>query len=211
MDKKSGRFMTAFAAWALMGSPVAKAGPDEAALIAQVKQLASQGQSPQTAAQVDQFVDQNQDVISAFLKGYMNYLKQLQGDTANDGSDAPAQPQKPPPDAGQGKAQAQAGSTAAGAGNTTGIGTGNPPGHDAGSAPRNSAGEPSNGLLTPPVQGSEGLRTSHLAGYPSLPDVDPVSSLHGLTAGQMEYAAEVERQMQERKQYLMQHPEGYTY
>ncbi len=201
MYSKLGIFTTALATAMLSGSSIAKASPDDAALLAQVKQLASQGQTPQTKAQVNQYVDQNQDVISAFLKGYMDYLKQLQG--ADDGSAAPAQPQQPPTGADPGKAQGQGGSATAGTGNAAGSAAGNAPG--------SGARQPSNALQTPSVQPSGGLRTSHLAGYPSLPDVDPVSSVDGLTAAQMAYAAEVQRQMQERKQYLMQHPEGYTY
>ncbi len=197
--------MTAFAAWALMGSPVAKAGPDEAALIAQVKQLASQGQSPQTAAQVDQFVDQNQDVISAFLKMYMNYLKQMQA-AGDDGTAPAAQPSQTPPASAQpAEVQKSGGGNAANGGDASNTASA------ANAASQSGSVQASGGLRISPVQASGELRTAHLAGYPSLPAVDPVSSVSGLTAAQMAYAARVQKDVEERKQYLMQHPEGYTY
>ena len=73
--------------------------------------------------------------------------------------------------------------------------------------------QPSDGLRTSSLQPSGGLRTGHLAGYPSLPDVDPISSVtkSTMTAAQAEYAAKVQKEDQERKDYLMAHPEGYTY
>jgi hypothetical protein len=41
--------------------------------------------------------------------------------------------------------------------------------------------------------------------------VDPVTSITHPTAAQLEYAAKVQKEMQARKAYLMEHPEGYTY
>jgi hypothetical protein len=200
MHNKSEIFRMVLAASVLAASPIAKAEPDDASLLAAVKQLASQGQTPRTAAQVNQFVDQNQDAINAVLKGYMNYLKQIQTTSANDESGPPPQPQTPP-----------AGAPAAN-GQNTGAGTASNSSNPTGGGALQSGGlQPSSGLRTSSVRASGGLRTSHLAGYPSLPDVDPTSSLSGLSAAQMQYAAEVQRQMQDRKQYLMQHPEGYTY
>jgi len=64
---------------------------------------------------------------------------------------------------------------------------------------------------TTDVQPSGPLKTGHLAGYPSLPAVDPASSVINPTAAQLDYAAKVQKEMQARKQYLMAHPEGYTY
>jgi len=176
----------------LAGQPMARAADDDAALLAQVKQLASQGQDAQTAAQVNQYVDQNQNVISAILSGYARYLKQLQAMTDDGGSGAPAatgQTATAPTPAVQQSSTAQQPS----------------------SALRTSDVQPSGAPRTSDVQPSGGLRTSHLAGYPSLPDIDPTSSVTTLTAAQMAYALKVQQENQARKQYLMQHPEGYTY
>ena len=203
----------AFAVLVLAGSPIAKGDPDDAALLAEVKQLAAQGQNAQTAAQVNQYVDQNQDAISAILK----YLKQLQTMSEDDG--AGGQPQGPPASGTGGRDRNTGASNGAGAGGTNAPGAGgtnaansaNGGAAEGSGGAQSGGGQASNGLRTSSVQASGGLRTSHLAGYPSLPDVDPTSSVTTLTAAQMEYAAQVQREMQERKQYLMQHPEGYTY
>lgn len=160
---------------------MAKAG-DETALLEQVKQLASQGQDAATAAQVNEYVDANKDAISAVLKGYVTYINQLQAMTADTGVSTAPQ---------AAAATATAPVQTAGAAVTTGA--------------------TSTALRTSSVQPSGGLRTAHLAGYPALPDVDPVSSITEPTAAQLEYAAKVQQEMQARKQYLMAHPEGYTY
>jgi hypothetical protein len=157
---------------------VAKAGPEDAALLQQVKQAASKGQSPQTAAQISQYVDSNQDVITAILKGYMDYLKQIQSMSADTGTGAGIQ------------AAPQASSTV---------------------QQQQGVLQPSTALQITGVQTSGSLQTSHLAGYPSLPNVDPVSSLTQPTAAQLAHGAQVQKEMQERKAYLMEHPEGYTY
>jgi hypothetical protein len=162
-----------------------------------VKQLASQGQDAQTTSKVNQYVDQNQDAITAILNGYVNYLKQIQAMTADDGSGTAAQPAAAPAGGGAGTPpNAASPNTANGAANGGG---------------QSSEVQPSAALGASSVQPSGELQTSHLAGYPSLPDVDPVSSVTAMTAAQMEYSARVQKDMMERKQYLMQHPEGYTY
>ena len=61
------------------------------------------------------------------------------------------------------------------------------------------------------VQASGGLQTAHLAGYPALPAAETVSTVTQPTAAQLDYAAKVQKEMQARKKYLMEHPEGYTY
>jgi hypothetical protein len=187
------KLAAALAACLLAAAPMARAGPDDDALLEQVKQLASKGQNAQTAAQVNQFVDQNQDAITAILKGYVNYLNQAQAMTADDGTGTPGKPQAAATsaNAANGPAPSDAGQSA-----STGAATGL---------------QPSTGLKITGLQPSGGLRTSHLAGYPALPDVEPVSSVTQPTAAQLEYAAKVQKQMQERKAYLMAHPEGYTY
>lgn len=201
--------MMPFAVCALAASPIARGGPDDAPLLTEVKQLASQGQNAQTTAQVNQFVDQNQGAISTILQGWVNYLKQIEKMAADPDLDPatqtqPAQPTQPTQPAQQ-IGRSRDGRNGEGSGRAdASIGTGSG-GFQA------SGAQPPNAQPNSSVQASGPLRTSHLAGYPSLPDVDPVSSIGGLTAAQMQYAAMVERQMQERKQYLMQHPEGYTY
>ena len=168
----------------LAGAPMAQAGPDEDALLQQVKQLASKGQDAQTAAQVSQYVDQNKDALATILKGYTDYLNQAQAMGAMDGSGTPATPQ-------------------------TASATGTSQNANGGAAA--SGQQISTGLQMSAVQGSGVLRMSHLAGYPALPDVDPVSSVLRPTAAQLEYAARVQKEMQARKRYLMEHPQGYTY
>jgi hypothetical protein len=156
-----------------LGTPMARGGagpaPDagDAALLEQVKQLASKGQNAQTAAQVSAYVDQNKDLINAILKGYADHLKEVQAVTADADAVAPAAP-----------------------------------GTAAVSGPRISTG-----LQITGVQPSGGLRVGHLAGYPALPDVDPLSAITQPSAAQLEYAARVQKEMQARKQYLMEHPE----
>ena len=72
--------------------------------------------------------------------------------------------------------------------------------------------QPSSGAQSAPelnsaeIQPSSGLVTAHLAGYPSLPDVDPISSVTHPTREQLAYAATVQREMQARKQFLMTQP-----
>lgn len=154
----------------LAAAPIAKADPDTTALLQQVKQIAAQGQDAQTTAQVNQYVDQNQDAISTILKGYTNYLKQVQV-MADDGTAA--------------SAATRSATSAAPQSSTT--------------------------LRISTVQPSGSLKTSHLAGYPALPDADPMSSITQPAADQLAYAAKVQKEVQARKQYLMDHPEGYTY
>jgi hypothetical protein len=159
---------------------------DDAALLGQVKQIASQGQDAQTAAQVIQYVDKNQNVITAILKLYVNYIKQIQSMAADNGGGTPAASGTSV--ASQGASSDQTADSAA------------PQDSNAASTVR-----------TSDLQPSTSLRTGHLAGYPALPPVDPVTSITHPTAAQLEYAAKVQKEMQARKAYLMEHPEGYTY
>ena len=64
----------------------------------------------------------------------------------------------------------------------------------------------SSGVQAGSVQPSSGLTTGHLAGYPSLPAVDPVSSVKKLSESQIEYAAKVRKENQDRKESLMAAP-----
>lgn len=175
----------------LAGASIAKAGPGDDALIDQVKQLASQGQDAQTTAQVNQYVDENRDAISAIIKEYANYLGQAQAMTANDETAMPGTSQTTPAGTVQ-KPETEAGTAAGNGRQTSGL-------------------QPAPVLQISGVQASGGLRTAHLQGYPALPDVEPVTSVTQPTAAQIEYAARVEKEMQARKKYLMEHPEGYTY
>jgi hypothetical protein len=200
-------------------APVANAGSEDAkesqdaqnaALLQQVKQLASKGQDAQTAGQVNQYVDQNHDVISAILKGYTDYFKQVQTAPTNDGAgliatgttptttpsasvDSPTTTQPVSADSPTTTQSASADSPTT----TTTTATVDP--------------LASTALQPSSVQASGGLQTSHLAGYPALPTVDPVTSINQPTAAQLEYAARMQKAMQARKAYLMAHPEGYTY
>jgi hypothetical protein len=160
-------------------------------LLEQVKQVASKGQNPQTAAQVSAYVDQNKDLINAILKGYAEHLKEVQAVTGD--ADAVAQ-------------AAPATSQVAPSPGTAGA-----PGTGSGGTAAESGGRISTGLQIPGVQPSGGLRMAHLAGYPALPDVDPVSAITQPSAAQLENAARMQKEMQARKRYLMEHPEGYTY
>jgi len=187
--------MAALAAGLVAMTPAAEAAaPDAESLLTQVKQMASQGQDPQTAAQVNQFVEEHQDVITAVLKMYLNYLKQIQ--TVENGNDA-AQGVQP--------AAAQGSATA------SGVSAVNPEADRGTQAAPAAQVQPSTGLRVSSIQPSGGLQTGHLAGYPSLPDVDPTSSVTRLTAEQVAYAAKVRQENLARKEYLMEHPEGYSY
>jgi hypothetical protein len=167
--------------------------------MAQLKQLASQGQDAQTAAQVDQYVDKNQDAISAILAGYVNYLKQVQAMAADDGTGPPPGPRPPQTSGTSTTAQSPPANTAP------------PNSAPPNGGPQTAALQPSTGLQTATVQPSGGLQTSHLAGYPALPAVDPVSTVTTLSAAQAAYALKVQKENEARKAYLMAHPAGYSY
>jgi hypothetical protein len=62
--------------------------------------------------------------------------------------------------------------------------------------------QPSSGLQTSSVQPSGGLQTGHLRGYPSLPDVDPTTSVKSLTPGQIDYVQKVNAENEARKKSL---------
>jgi hypothetical protein len=73
-------------------------------------------------------------------------------------------------------------------------------------------GQPRQSLQTTGLQ-TGGLQTSHLQevhldGYPSLPAVDPVSSVSAntLTPQQIAYKAAQDREQKERQQFYFQHP-----
>ncbi len=142
--------------------------------------MASKGQDAQTTAQVNQYVDSNQDVISAILKNYVDYLKQLQS-VADDG-EAP-----PPSQSSQTSHSSQTSQTTASTSQQT------------------TSTQSSTALQITGVQASGGLRTSHLAGYPALPDVDPTTTVTRPT----EYSIRVQKELQARKQSLMADPEAY--
>jgi len=194
--------LAAVAVCLLAAVRTASAGTDDDALLAQVKQLAAQGQNPQTAQQVNEYVDGNKDAINAILNGYAAYLKQLK--SVSDDNDAAASPVQGPP--------AQTSGSCAPAQNTTAPPAPQSNTPQAGMAQATAAQQsstdiqPSSGL-----QASSDLQTSHLAGYPALPAGDPVTSVKQLTADQLAYAARVRREDQARKDYLMAHPNGYTY
>ena len=178
------------AACILAVAPIAKAGPQEDALVDKVKQIATQGQDAQTAALVNQYVDQHHDLITAILKMYINYLSQLQATMAASGTTAPDSSQTAP----------------AGTQPITGDAAKPDTVLQTTNAQPAAASQPATGL-----QAADGLKTGHLAGYPSLPDMAPASSIKQPTAEQLEYAAKVQKEDQARKEYLMTHPWGYTY
>lgn len=191
------------------------AAPSNAALLSQIKEIASQGQDAETKKQVSQYVDQNQGPITALLNSYANYFKHVQTANDDDGNAAPAPTQIAPaptqtaqqPSQTSGSAASSQNTATADAAESTQEGNGVQPSGGLQSA----SIQPSGGLYIAGVQPSGGLVTAHLAGYPSLPDVDPTSSVPHPNAAQLAYAAIVQKEMQDRKAYLMAHPEGYTY
>jgi hypothetical protein len=193
--------MIAVALSLLVGVRVARAqADDDESLLAQVKQLAAQGQNAQTAQQVDQYVDANKDTINAILKGYAAYLKQMQAASNEEGSD------------GAGTGAVQTSGTATAARNAGATPQAQTNGERQARAQNTTATQDPGGLqVSSGLQLSSGLQTSHLAGYPALPAAEPVSSVTVLTADQMAYAAKVRKENVERKQSLMAHPAGYTY
>ena len=205
------------------------AAPSNAALLSQIKEIASQGQDAETKKQVSQYVDQNQGPITALLNSYANYFKHFQTANDDDGNAAPAPTQSAPastqtapppaqtapppaqtvqqPSQTSGSAASSQNTATADAAESTQEGNGVQPSGELQSA----SIQPSGGLHIAGVQPSGGLVTAHLAGYPSLPAVDPTSSVPHPNAAQLAYAAIVQKEMQDRKAYLMAHPEGYTY
>jgi len=191
------------------------AAPSNAALLSQIKEIASQGQDAETKKQVSQYVDQNQGPITALLNSYANYFKHVQTANDDDGTAAPAHTQTAPasaqtvqqPSQTSGSAASSQNTATADAAESTQEGNGVQPSGELQSA----SIQPSGGLHIAGVQPSGGLVTAHLAGYPSLPAVDPTSSVPHPNAAQLAYAAIVQKEMQDRKAYLMAHPEGYTY
>jgi hypothetical protein len=196
---KSIKLLSIVAACAMAGAPMLKADPNDDAILAQVKQLASQGQDSQVASQVSQFVDENQGLISSIIKMYTGYLKQFAVTASDDGtpsaqtaatSSAPALTESTDP-------QAAALQPSSGLQASTDL--------------QGSSLQPSSGLQTSSLQPSAGLQTDHLAGYPSLPAVDPITSVTRLTAEQIDYVRQVNADNQARKESLMGHPESYGY
>jgi hypothetical protein len=181
----------AIASALLVCMPVAKAAPEDDALIAQLKQLATQGQDAQTTAQVDQYIDQNKGALSAILASATSYLKQAQPAAGADDTAPPANPPSQQSAGTQTQTPTQASALQAGAG------------------PQASSGlQPSGGLGAATVQAasvqpSSGLQTGHLAGYPSLPAVDPISSIKVLTADQADYVTKVRAENNARKAALL--------
>jgi len=172
----------------LIASPIARADDaSDDALLQKVKQQATQGQDPQTAQQLNQYVDQHKDAILALIHQLMTYLTQM---TNENGANAQA-PQMALPSAAPSSPSIQ---------NTDSGGSSSAQA----TLLQTSDVQPSGGLQISDVQPSGGLVTGHLAGYPSLPDVDPISSVTNPTADQLQYAAQVQKEMQARKKELMQ-------
>jgi hypothetical protein len=212
--------VTSIAAGLFASSP-ARAQSDPATQ--QVAQEASQGQDPITATEITKYIDQHQDLVSAIIKMYSNYIKQIQtltndtnsgdsqnlqtitaalssamgnGTNSNLSASGPVQEGEVQPSSGtqegviQPSSRVQAGSVQA----SSGV--------QAGSV------QASSGVQAGSVQPSGGLVTGHLAGYPSLPAVDPVSAVKQMTQDQVDYAAKVQKENQARKQSLMAQPVG---
>jgi hypothetical protein len=183
------------AAALLAGAPATKAQSDPTT--SQVAEEASQGQDSITAADVTKYIDQHQDLVSAILKMYMNYIKQIQTLANDNGTSTTTSVQTISSTQDSSSATSASGSTTAQQGvlqPSSGI--------QAGSM------QPSSGVQAGSVQPSDGLKTGHLAGYPSLPAVDPISSVKQMSEEQIEYAAKVRKENQERKESLMALPVG---
>jgi len=196
------RHLGIVAACLMAAAPLAEAGPQDDALVEKVKQLATQGQDAQTTALVNQYVDQHHDLITGILKTYMNYLSQSQTMPGN-GTTAPDDSQTALP--GTQVITSDAAKTDGPVLQTTNTQPATTAQPATGLQPT-TALQPATGL-----QAADVLRTGHLAGYPSLPDIAPSSSIKQPTAEQLEYAAKVQKEDQARKEYLMTHPWGYTY
>jgi len=198
------KYFIPIAAILLASMPMAYAAPDDDALVAQLKQLATQGQDPNTAAQVNQYIDQNKGAITALLESCKSYVQQLQSGSTADLSPAPANPPNPPPAGTQTQtSEPTAGAVQASSGMQASSGL-QPSGGLGNSGVQASSGlQASTGLQTSAVQPSSGLQTSHLAGYPSLPPGDPIPSVTVLTADQVQYATKVRRENYDRKATLM--------
>jgi hypothetical protein len=187
MSKTSILIASAF----LVCMPVANAAPDDSALIAQLKQLATQGQDAQTTAQVNQYIDQNKGALSAILSSATNYLKQMQPAADADEAAPPANPPSQQP------TETQTQTTEPTTALQTSTGT-----------QASSGLQPSGGLSTATIQASSvqpssGLQTGHLPGYPSLPAGDPITSVKVLTADQADYVIKVRTENYDRKAALM--------
>lgn len=170
--------------------PAPSTAPDTNALLNQVIQIASAGQTPETQADVRNFVQENKGSLSAILTEAVNYLSHLQTQAAARSEDDVTAPADSAP--------------AAPAAEQASISTATQAGGMQPSAPIEPASvQPSSGLRTSSMQPSSGLQTGHLAGYPSLPDVDPTSSVKNLTLVQIDYAQKVNAENLARKHSLM--------
>jgi len=178
--------------------PAALAAPDaDSPLITQLKQIATQGQDPQTTAQVNAYIDQNKGPLNAILQSSAAYLKQagVSSDPSGDATPSTApQPATTQP------------STAP----TTATAT-------ASTDPAASQTQPSTGLQTSSpitdaqIQPSSGLQTSHLAGYPALPQGEPISSVTTLSPAQAQFVAKIRQENLARKAELMASASGAAY
>jgi hypothetical protein len=216
----------------------AMAADDDAAALQQVKQNASQGQTPETASQVSQYVDQHQDVITAIIKGYVDYIRRIERMTAEGADGQPSLTSTSSGGTGTAatstSSQSSSLSTQAAIGSRSGnsgagygsvqAGISSQAGDDAptGASTQTDSTEASSalqqdGLQTSTamrmstLQTSDTLQSSHLAGYPTLPDVEPTNTVTttNLTAAQRAYAAKIRQENSERKKELMAQPDGY--
>jgi hypothetical protein len=190
----------------LAGTPAMKAQSDPAT--SQVAQEASQGQDTVTAAEVTKYIDQHQDLVSAILKMYMNYIKQIQTLANDDGTSTTTNVQtiSTTPGSGSGSSASEGGTVQEGVVQpSSGVQAGT---MQPSSGIQPGTMQPSSGVQAGSVQPSGGLTTGHLAGYPSLPAVDPVSSVKHMSEEQIEYAAKVRKENQESKESLMAQPVG---
>jgi hypothetical protein len=191
------KLLIAIAAGFLACLPMASAAPGDDPMIAQLRQIATQGQDPGTARQVNDYIDQNKGALSALLQSCKSYVQQMQTVSGTDETTAPppppeqqpAEPQPPMQSGSTTSANTESQASSGGWGVTLVQASGGV--------------QPSGGLQTGHVQPSSGLQTGHLAGYPSLPDVDPISSVKTLTSDQVAYAAKVRQENLARKAELM--------
>jgi hypothetical protein len=186
-----------------------------------VKQIASQGQNADTTAKLDQSVDQNQDLISTVLRAYIKYFKALQ-DAANKPGDPLETLKTELPGGPGGDPRAASPRTADSNARTPDdaqpANASQPAQNSLAAAQPSNSSQPqaaqlSSQQLQPsrPVRPSDGLQTSHLAGYPSLPDIEPSSSVTKLTAAQVEYVAQIRKDNEERKQSLIEQAQQMKY
>jgi hypothetical protein len=187
---------------------------DTNAMLNQVIQIASAGQTPETQAEVKKYVEDNQGPLTAIMNEAMIYLTRAKNSAANGGNGMDTS-------ANANVASDSTGTPAVATSDSTAsqpVVTSAPPpttqveASDAANIQPNEVQhseqmhdaslQQSGALQASAVQPSGGLTTGHLKGYPSLPNVDPITSVKTNTPGQAEYVQKVNAEEEARKNAL---------